>query len=89
LVRIEGRFGEFRTVDGPIVIQYGFAKMSNHFIVDRLARLHEFVGDVVGLNDTRAQSNKHFADHGFAAGDSPGQADFQQRNLAGMGSKAF
>jgi hypothetical protein len=47
------------------------------------------VGDVVGLNDTRAQSNKHFADHGFAAGDSPGQADFQQRNLAGMGSKAF
>ncbi len=71
-IRAEGCFGELRAVDGAVGIQDGLAKMADDFIVDRLARLHELVGDVVGLDQARAQSDQHFADHGLTAGDPAG-----------------
>ena len=51
--------------------------MIHNLLIDRLARLHELVGDFVGLNDLRSQGSKHFADSRLAHGDAPGQSDLK------------
>jgi hypothetical protein len=68
----EGSFGEFRAVDGAVGIQDGAAEVAHDFFINRLAGLHEFVGNVIGMDEARATRHEHFADHGFTAGDPAG-----------------
>src|SRR5205085_5931564 len=56
-----------------------------YFLVDRLSRLHEFVGDLVGMDEMCAQRHKHFAHYGFAAGNASGQADLYHASGSGHG----
>ena len=53
-IRAERRFGELRAIDAAIGIQDGAAEVAYNFFLHGLAGLHEFVGDVVSLNEVRA-----------------------------------
>ena len=58
-----------------------YAEAADYFFIHRLARLHERVRDLVGLDDVSAEAGKHLSNDGFAGGDAAGQADFQQLSL--------
>jgi hypothetical protein len=64
--------GELGAVDGMVGIEDLWAEVSDDFSIDGLAGEHEFVGDMIGLNQMRAQGNEHFPDSGFAGGDGAG-----------------
>ena len=70
--RGECQFGELGAIQAAVGIQDLSPKVADHLVVDGLARTHEFVRDVVGLDQMRAQGYKHFSDGGFAGGDSAG-----------------
>ena len=54
-------FGEARAVDGLVWIQYAAAEMTDDFLVDRAAGLHEVVGYDIGLDQLGSEFDKHFA----------------------------
>ena len=51
--------------------------MIHDLLIDRLTRLHELVGDFVGLDYAHSPGGKHFADSRLAHGDAPGQSDLK------------
>ena len=55
-IRTEGGFREFRAVDAAVGIQDGATEVAYDFVIDGLAGLHEFVGNVVGLDEVRARA---------------------------------
>jgi hypothetical protein len=54
-------FGEARAVDGLVWIQYSAPEMTDDFVVDRAAGLHEVVGHDVGLDQVGSEFDEHFA----------------------------
>jgi hypothetical protein len=82
----ESGFGKLGTVDGAVGIENARSEDSHNFVVNRLARLHQLVSDVVGLNQVRAAGHEHFAHDRLAARDAAGEADFQQRALVSAGT---
>ena len=51
--------------------------MIHNLLIDSLTRLHQLVGDFIGLDDVHPQGGKHFADSRLAHGDAPGQSDLK------------
>jgi hypothetical protein len=51
------------------------AKMTDDFIVNWLPRLHEFMGDVVSLNEVGTARRQHLAHHRLPARNSACKAD--------------
>ena len=70
--RSESCFRQPGTIDAAVRIENSCAEMAHDFLIDRLTRLHEVVGDGVGLNQVGAQRNKHLAHHGLARSNSAG-----------------
>ena len=52
--------------------------MLYYLFVDDLSRLHQFVGDLVSMNQVSTTSHEHLAHYRFAARNATGQADLQQ-----------
>jgi hypothetical protein len=50
----KGSLGQFGSVDRPVGVQDARPEMPNDLVVHRLSWLHEFMGDVVGLDEVRA-----------------------------------
>jgi hypothetical protein len=53
--------------------------MAHHFVVDRLAGLHQGVRNAVGLDKMRAEGDEHLAHDGLARGNGASEADFQHK----------
>src|SRR5580765_2023987 len=71
-IRAEGGLGELRAIDAAVGVQDGAAEVAYDFFVHWLARLHKFVGNVVGLDEVHTARHEHLANNGFAAGDPAG-----------------
>jgi hypothetical protein len=46
-----------------------------------LAGLHELMGNLIGLNDTRPQCREHLSHDGFSRGDAAGETDFEHKEI--------
>jgi hypothetical protein len=55
--------------------------MPQYLPINSFARLHELMGNRIGLSQLSAKRHKHFADYGFARSNPAGQSDFQQSSL--------
>jgi hypothetical protein len=53
---------ELGAIHAEIGIKNPTAEVAHHLVVDRLAGPHEFMRNPVGLDQARAQCNKHLAD---------------------------
>src|SRR6266851_3278162 len=84
---IEGNFSQTGAVDAGVAIENVLPEPAHDFLVNRFARTHEIVRDLVGINCVRAQLRKHFADQGFAGGDTACESNFEQFFLSP--SKSF
>ena len=71
------RFGQFGAIDAAVWVENLAAEMPDYFVVNGLARLHEPVGDAIGLNKPRAQRDEHLSDYRLPDSNASGEADFQ------------
>src|SRR5581483_9283208 len=74
----ERKLRQPRTVNRPIGIDDLRTKMSHHVVVHRLAGLHEFVRDHIGLKKMGPQLDEHAAHDALTARYAAGQANAQQ-----------
>ncbi len=78
LVRIaEDDGGEFATINAAGALGEIGAEFAKDFVVSRLAALHQFVGDGIGVEDGEAEFAKHGGNGALAAGDAAGEAEFK------------
>ena len=80
-LRAKSGFGQLRPADSAIRIQNARAEVTQHFLVDGLTRLHQFMSNGISLDDMSAQLGEYFGNCRLAARDATGQANFQQRRL--------
>src|ERR1700722_3927624 len=74
----ESGLGQFAAVHSAVVVENLAAEMRDYLVVNVLSGLHELVGDLVRLNEVRAESDQHLSDYGFSGCDPAGEANFQQ-----------
>ncbi len=67
--------GQSGTIDASIGVQDLAAEAADDFLVNRAARLHERVRHGIGLDQVRAELDKHFPDDRFAARNAAGKAE--------------
>jgi hypothetical protein len=70
--RTEGRFRQFATVYASVRIEDFATKLAYHFVVNRLSRLHQGVGDSIRLHQLRAQRHEHLANDRLPRCNPPG-----------------
>ena len=76
-VATEGLFRQFAPANAAICFDDVRAKMFHYFGINRLARLHEFAGELVGIVDLGPVAGQHKGHGGFATGQSSGQSNAQ------------
>ena len=65
-------------VEAAVGLQHRGAELLHDLGERRLARLHDFTGQHVGVDDDRPQAAEHRRDRALAGGDPTGQPDEQE-----------
>ena len=79
----EGGLRQACAVDGPIRMQNLRAELVDDLLVNGHAGAHELLGEVIGFEKMRAETNEDLSNGGFSGSDAAGKADFQQASPEG------
>ena len=71
----ENNGSQFTAIECVVRIDDGLAERFHDFSPGRLARLHDFTGQFVGINDDRAALLEHLGDGALAGSDAACEAD--------------
>jgi len=71
----ENKGSQFMAIEGAVRIEDGLAKCFDDFSPGRLARPHDIVGQLVGIDNRCAALFEHLGDSAFAGGDAACEAD--------------
>ena len=71
----ENKGSQLTTIEGAVRIEDGLAEGFYDLAPGRLARLHDIVGQLVGIDDRCAALFEHLGDGSFAGGDAACETD--------------
>jgi len=71
----ENNGSQFTAIEGAVRIEDGLAEGFHDLAPGRLARLHDFMGQFVGIDDDRAALPEHLGDGALAGGNAACEAD--------------
>ena len=75
---VERQLCQLGAIHGFVRIQNLRAEALDDFVINRFARIHEFMANAVGVNDMHPKFGKHTANQRFSSRNTTCESDFQQ-----------
>ena len=72
---VKNNFPEFLTIDGPVGLQDRRTELFDDFIPGRVSWFNDLAGQIVGVNDGRAEAAQYRRNGAFSRCDTTGQTD--------------
>src|SRR5262249_25016040 len=78
---VKGQLSQLAAIHGFVRIENLVAKALDDFVINGLAWRHQFMANLVGINDVRAKLGKHAGDQRFSCCDAASESNFEHTFL--------